>query len=95
MGNRSTLNKIFIETGYAASMIKEAIEMGNTPKLDKILIETGLAAMWEARGRAEGEQHKAFGIAQNLVKLGLPIETVISATQLDPEKVKTLYSNNR
>jgi hypothetical protein len=71
--------------------IQEVIEMGNTPKLDKILIETGLAAKWEARGRFEGEQHKAFGIAQNMVKLGLPIETVISATQLDPEKVKTLY----
>jgi len=71
--------------------IKEAIKMGNTPTLDKVFVETGLAAMWEARGRAEGEQHKAFGIAQNMVKLGLPIETVISATQLDPEKVKPLY----
>jgi len=83
--------------------IKEAIKMGNTPTLDKVFVETGLAAMWEARGesrgeargeakgRFEGEQRKAFGIAQNMVKLGLPIETVISATQLDPEKVKTLY----
>jgi len=61
--------------------------MGNYSKLDRVFIETGLAAKWEA----EAEQRKAFGIAQNLVKLGLPIETVISATQLDPEKVKTLY----
>jgi len=75
--------------------IKEAIEMGNISKLDRVFIETGLAAKWEARARAEGEQ-RVFGIAQNMVKLGLPIETVISATQLDPEKVKTLYqvSNN-
>jgi len=79
--------------------IQEAIEMRKYTRLDKVLIETGLAAEWEAKGRAEGEaqgeargeQRKAFGIAQNMVKLGLPIETVISATQLDPEKVKTLY----
>jgi predicted transposase/invertase (TIGR01784 family) len=51
------------------------------------------AALRHARdeGRAEGEERKAFGIAQNLVKLGLPVETVVSATQLDPEKVKALY----
>jgi len=83
--------------------IKEAIEMGKYSKLDRVFIETGLAAKWEAegeargeargeaKGRFEGEQQKAFGIAQNMVKLGLPIETVISATELDPEKVKTLY----
>jgi len=79
--------------------IQEAKEMGKISKLDKVLIETGLAAKWEAegeaRGRVEGEargeQRKAFGIAQNMVKLGLPIETVISATQLDPEKIKPLY----
>ena len=73
-------------------MIKEAIEMKHISKLDRVFIETGLAAQWEA----DGEQHKAFSIAQNMVKLGLPIETVISATELDPEKVKTLYqvSNN-
>ena len=69
--------------------------MGNISKLDRVFIETGLAAKWEAegeaRGRAEGRFEGAFGIAQNMVKLGLPIETVISATQLDPEKVKTLY----
>jgi hypothetical protein len=46
-----------------------------------------LTAKWEARGRVEG----AFDIAQNLVNLGIPFETVVSATQLDPEKVKTLF----
>ena len=75
--------------------IQEAIRMSNTPTLDKIFIETGYAAKWEAegeaRGRAEGRFEGAFGIAQNMVKLGLPIETVISATQLDPEKIKPLY----
>ena len=67
--------------------IKEAIEMGDSLTLEDVLVETGLAAKWEAEGETKGR----FGIAQNMVKLGLPIETVISATQLDPEKVKTLY----
>jgi predicted transposase YdaD len=75
--------------------IQEVIEMKRISRLHRVFIETGWAAEWEAegeaRGRAEGEQRKAFGIAQNMVKLGLPIETVISATQLDPEKVKMLY----
>jgi len=80
--------------------IQEAIEMKRISKLDRVFIETGWAAEWEAEGRAEGEARGraegAFSIAQNMVKMGLPIETVISATQLDPEKVKTLYqvSNN-
>jgi len=61
--------------------------MGDSLTLEDVLVETGLAAKWEAEGETKGR----FGIAQNMVKLGLPIETVISATQLDPEKVKTLY----
>ena len=47
-------------------------------------------AKWEARG----EERKAISIAQNLVNLGLPPETVVSATKLDPEKVKALYQNS-
>jgi len=43
------------------------------------------------KGHDEGRNEASFEIAQNMVKLGLPIETVISATQLDPEKIKTLY----
>jgi len=53
----------------------------------EMLEDLGLIAEWEARGEAKS----AFNIAQNMVKIGLPIETIISATQLDPEKVKTLY----
>jgi len=79
--------------------IKEAIEMKRISKLDRVFIETGWAAEWEAEGEArgraegrfEGEAKGRFGIAQNMVKLGLPIETVISATELDPEIVRTLY----
>ncbi|WP_461256398.1 hypothetical protein [Treponema sp. R80B11-R83G3] len=60
-------------------------------KFYQVLEETGLAAELEARGEARGEERKSLSIAQNMIKLGFPIETVISATQLDPEKVKTLY----
>ena len=55
----------------------------NIVELNDVFEETGLAAIWEER--------KAFAIAQNLVNMGMPIETVVSATQLDPEKIKGLY----
>jgi hypothetical protein len=77
-------------------IIEEAF-MGRKSSLtfEQALENVGLTAKWEARGRtegiAEGEKHKAFAIAQNLVNMGLPFETVVSATQLEPEKVKALY----
>jgi hypothetical protein len=66
---------------------------------EQLLEKTGLTTEWEARGRAEGEARgrtegrteEAFSIAQNLINLGLPFETVVSATHLEPEKVKALY----
>jgi hypothetical protein len=67
-------------------VIQEAIEMDDTLTIEKVFENVGWTAKWEARG----EEHKAFAIAQNLVNLDLPIETVVSATQLDPEKVKSL-----
>jgi hypothetical protein len=71
--------------------IQEAIEMARTLTIEQVFENVGWTAKWEARGKAEGEEHKALAIAQNLVNLGIPFETVVSATQLDPEKVKTLY----
>jgi predicted transposase YdaD len=85
-----------------AKTIQELL-MRNTLTIEQVLENVGLTAKWEARGkaegeargkaegRAEGEEHKAFSIAQNMVNLGLPLETVVSATQLEPEKVKPLY----
>ena len=61
--------------------------MYNALLLKKALEEIGWIAEWEARG----EERKALVIAQNLVKMGLPAEAIVSATQLEPEKVKTLY----
>ena len=74
--------------------LKEAMNMNrrNRPTLEEVLNETGVTARAEARGRTEGEARKAFSIAQNLVKLGIPFDTIVSATQLKPEKVKALYA---
>jgi hypothetical protein len=81
-------------------IIQEAF-MGKKSSLtfEQALENVGLTAKWEARGRTEGEARgrtegkaeEAFAIAQNLVNLGLPFETVVSATKLEPEKVKALY----
>ena len=59
--------------------------------LEQVFERTGLAARWEARGEARGEERKAFTIAKNLLNLGVPLDTIVSATQLEPEKVKALY----
>jgi hypothetical protein len=76
--------------------MKEAIEMYST--LDEILEGTRLAKKWRtegiAEGIAEGRAEEAFEIAQNLVDLGFPIETVVSATRLDSERVRALYQSN-
>jgi hypothetical protein len=55
--------------------------------LEQVLENVGLTAKWKAEGKAEG----VFAVAQNMVNMGLPFETVVSATQLEPEKVKALY----
>jgi hypothetical protein len=68
--------------------VEEVIRMGDVPlRIERALEETGWIARWEARGEARGKEN----IARNMVALGLPFETIVSATQLDPEKVKALY----
>jgi hypothetical protein len=87
--------------------VKEIIKMNDVPlEIAQALEEAGWTARWEARGesrgvakgRAEGEARGrtegALAIAQNMVNLGLPLETVVSATQLKPEQVQTMYRNN-
>jgi predicted transposase YdaD len=71
--------------------MKEIVKMGEMPvELEQVLEETGWLARWEARGRTEG----ALAIAQNMVNLGLPLETVVSATQLKPEQVRIMYQHS-
>ena len=48
-------------------------------------------ARGEVRGEARGEAKNKERIAQNMINMGLPFETIVSATQLEPEKVKALY----
>ena len=83
--------------------VEEAMKMSSAAKsLDEVFERTGLAAKWEARGEArgmtigeaKGEERKAIDVAQNMINLGLPLETIVSATRLDPEKVKTLYQRD-
>ena len=70
--------------------LEEAINMSrNTLSFAEMLEKVGITAEIEARG----EERKAIKVAQNMVNLGLPPETVIAATQLDPEKVKTMYQS--
>jgi len=71
-----------------AGIMEEVIKMGGVPlAIERALDEVG----WTARCEARGEEQKAVKIAQNMVTLGLPFETIVSATQLEPEKVKALY----
>ena len=74
-----------------AGVLEEARSMSEAAvTLDDVIERIGLGAKWEAMGEARGEERKALDIAQNMINLGLPLETVISATKLDPEKVKAL-----
>jgi len=83
--------------------------MNSTAKsLDDVFERTGLAAKWEARGKAQGitigeakgkalglaiGEERAIKVAQKMVNSGFPLDTVVSMTELDPEKVKALYQN--
>ena len=81
---------VIVKTNYQA--IEEAMEMREPAKsLEEVLERTGINARAEARGEARGREREAITIAQNMVNLGIPFETVVSATKLDPDKVKTMY----
>ena len=72
--------------------MEEVIQMGKGSKtLEQVLEEAGWLARWEARGESRGRTEGALAIAQNMVNLGLPLETVVSATQLKPEQVQGMY----
>ena len=82
---KTALIKAYMETIAKANFqaIEEAMRMSTAAKsLDEVLERTGLAAKWEARER--------LAIAKNMINLGLPLETIVSATKLEPEKVKEL-----
>ena len=53
-------------------------------------MEAAMEAKIEAKMEARGEE-RVLDIARNLVNLGLPLETVVSATGLGIDKVKEMY----
>jgi hypothetical protein len=73
-----------------ADVIQEVLMRKAKLTIEQVVENVGLTAKWEARA----EERKALSIAQNLVNLGIPLETVVSATQLDLEKVKPLYQSS-
>jgi hypothetical protein len=71
-----------------AKVLREVIKMSDlTVTLEQVFEEVGYAARWEARGEELG----AIKIAKNMIAQGLPFETIVTSTQLEPEKVKALY----
>ena len=56
--------------------------------LDEIFENVGFRAKWEARAKEE----EATAIAKKMLYSGFPLETVVSITELDPEKVRELYT---
>ena len=70
------------------ALFEEALDMHDIiASLDKTFTEIGVAAKWEARA----EERKTIAIAQNMVTMGLPFETIVAATKLDPVKIQSLY----
>jgi|GEM_PF-2450778 len=70
--------------------LREVMKMGHVhPILEEAFVEYGYMAKWEA----QTEERNSRNIAKNLIRLGLPFETIVSATKLDPEKVRELYAS--
>jgi hypothetical protein len=67
--------------------IEEALRMSrSTLTFEKVLEDAGLIAKAEVRGEARGKER----IAQNLINIGLPLEKIAEATELDLETVRSL-----
>jgi hypothetical protein len=84
-GAALTIEQVFEEVGWIAKWEAKGEARGKAEG------EARGKAEGEAKGKAEGERQKALKIAKNMVALGLPFETIVSATQLEPEKVKELF----
>jgi hypothetical protein len=80
-----TMEQVTINVGWAAKWEAKGRVEGEARGEARGRVEG------EARGEARGEAKGRVSIAQNMVKMGLPFETVVCATQLEPEKVKALY----
>ena len=59
--------------------------------LDEVCEKTSLAARWEARTEIRAKERKALEIARKMIEWGYPPETIITITELAPEKINALY----
>ena len=73
-------------------LLKEIMNMQRLT-VKQILEEAGWTAEWEARGEVQGEEKRAIKIARNLIPLGLSIEQIAKAAELDIDKVKELCAD--
>ena len=88
--NKNSRVKAYVDVLARANFraIEEAKNMSSPAKsLDEVLVRTGLAAQWEARG----EERKAINMAKKMLNSGFSLETVAAISELDSEKLKTLY----
>jgi hypothetical protein len=86
--------KVYLDVIFRANAgaLKECIEMSASKiTLEQVFEELGYVAKWEAKGEARGKELMALKIAKNMINQGFSFETIVSLTQLDPEKVKALY----
>jgi len=90
----------YLDTVIRANPItmREVMKMsGNSLTIEQVLEEAGWISKWKAEGKTEGKtEGRTEGkaeVAKNMIALGLPFETIVCATQLEPEKVKALYQN--
>jgi hypothetical protein len=71
--------------------MEEVYQMGKSKRtLEQMLEEVGLTAKWEAQGEAKGREQGRLEVAKNLIKIGLPLEQVAQATEIDLGTVKSL-----
>jgi predicted transposase YdaD len=84
-----TMEQVTINVGWAAKWEAKGRVEGEAR--GRVEGEAKGRVEGEVKGRVEGEAKGRVSIAQNMVNMGLPFETVVCATQLEPEKVKALY----
>jgi len=70
------------------SAVEEAMKMNEPAKsLDEVLVRSGLVARVESKTR----ESTTLDIAQKMVNSGFSLETITSITELESEKVKSLF----
>jgi hypothetical protein len=70
---------------------EEALKMGKTyPTMEEIFIRTGFAERFEKQIEERAREQEKEQIAFNLLKEGLPIDTIARAAELPVERVRTL-----